>query len=141
MVEINEVSAAVIYPKIQLYVKCILVTVCIYTVYFALDFAAQVCSNFEVFKRSRKHIKFIQNVQQMVDKIFPCLIFSILNLIYYGNFILCTFITFLLTAVAVLRYIFEDKLNSKNILNAEKCIIVCVALQFGIFVFTNQDKL
>ena len=141
MVEINEVSASVVYPRIQLYMKCILVTVCIYTVYFALDFAAQVCSNFEVFKRSRKHVKFIQDAQRMVDKIFPCVVFSILNLIYYGNYKLCTFITFLLTALAVIRYIFEDKLNSKNILNAEKCIFICVALQFGIFVFTNQDKL
>lgn len=141
MVEINEVSASVVYPKIQLYMKCILVTVCIYTAYFALDFIAQVCSNFEIFKRSRKHVQFVENAQRLVDKIFPCIVFSILNLIYYGNYTFCTVLTFLITATAILRYIFEQKLDTKHILNSERFIFVCVALQFGIFVFTNQDRL
>ena len=141
MNQVNEVSAEIIFPRIKLFIQCIFASVFVYSIFFVMDFTIQICDSLGLISNTTKNRRRLENLQNAIDKTFPCLIFSILNIIHYGNFKFCTFLTFLITTLSLLRYLGESRIKSELVQIFDKCIYGSVIVQFCIFVFTDQDKL
>jgi len=138
---VNEGSAQVVYPKVVLYMNMTMITLAIFTIFYVLGFLVEVCSHLDYFRNDTKRNELLDKMQRFIQEGYPYFLFSILNLLFYGNWRLCTLLTGIIIVLAIIRHFFEKSIRPELIKNMEKVIFCSMIIQFGIFIYTNQDRL
>jgi len=138
---VNEVSAQMVYPKVELYMNMTLVALTVYTIFYILGAITELCSHLDSVKKNTKLCELLETIQRFIHEGFPYLVFSLLNLLFYANWRFSTLLTGIIIFLAVIRHFFERRFPPEMLKNIERGIFACMVIQFCIFIYTNQDVL